>query len=106
MSVFELLGMVLTAWAFTVHAGERPEFPGQSVLMKGDNMSAVHWVNMCRGAREPRSGALMRMMGCLEMRNGWLFRANHPKGLANTLVDGISRWKYDEITAYLRSYPT
>ena len=45
MNVFELLGMVMTAWAFTVHAGERPECPGQSVLMRGDNMTAVHWVN-------------------------------------------------------------
>ena len=57
MNVFELLGMVITAWALTVHAGDRPAFPGQSVLMLGDNMSAVHWINKCRGAREPRSGA-------------------------------------------------
>ena len=57
MNVFELLGMVVvTVWALTVHADDRPEFPGQSVLMRGDNMSAVHWVNECRGAREPRSG--------------------------------------------------
>ena len=35
MNVFELLGMVVTAWALTVHAGERPEYPGQSVLMRG-----------------------------------------------------------------------
>ncbi|CAB1109801.1 unnamed protein product [Ectocarpus sp. CCAP 1310/34] len=104
MNVFELLGMVMTAWALTVHAGDRPEYPGQSVLMRGDNMSAVHWVNKCRGAKEPRSGALMRMMGCLEMRNEWRFRAKHIKGLANTLANGISRWKHDEITAKLRSY--
>ena len=44
MNVFELLGMVVTAWASTVHAGARPEYPGQSILMRGDNMSAVHWV--------------------------------------------------------------
>lgn len=104
MNVFELLGMVITAWALTVHAGDHPEYPGQSILMRGDNMSAVHWINQCRGAREPRSGALMRMLGCLEMRNGWRFRAKHIKGLANTLADGISRWKHDEITANLRSY--
>lgn len=104
MNVFELLGMVVTAWAMTVHAGERPEYPGQSVLMRGDNMSAVHWVNKCRGAKEPRSGALMRMMGCLEMRNGWRFRAKHINGLANTLADGISRWQHEKIAANLRSY--
>lgn len=104
MNVFELLGMVMTAWALTVHAGDRREYPGQSILMRGDNMSAVHWVNKCRGAKEPRSGALMRMMGCLEMRNEWRFRAKHIKGLANTLADGISRWKHEEITAKLRSF--
>jgi len=104
MNVFELLGMVMTAWALTVHAGECPECPGQSVLMRGDNMSAVHWVNKCRGAKEPRSGALMRMMGVLEMRNGWRFRAKHIKGLANTLADGISRWNHNDIAANLRSH--
>ena len=45
----------------------------------------------------------MRMMGSLEMRNGWRFRAKHIKGLANTLADGISRWPHDEIEANLRS---
>ena len=44
MNVFELLGMVVTAWAITVHAGVRSEYPGQSILMRRDNMSAVHWV--------------------------------------------------------------
>ena len=44
MNVFELLGMVVIAWAMTVHAGARPEYPGQSILIRRDNMSAVHWV--------------------------------------------------------------
>lgn len=104
MNVFELLGMVMTAWALTVHAGAMPEYPGQSVLMRGDNQSACHWVTRARGAREPRSGALMRMLGCLEIRNGWQFRAKHIKGLQNTLADGISRWKHDEIAHNLHSY--
>ena len=44
INVSELLGMVVTAWALTVHAGARPGYPGQSILMRRDNMSAVHWV--------------------------------------------------------------
>ena len=104
INVFELLGMVMTAWVLTVHAGARPEYPGQSVLMRGDNMSAIHWVNKCRGAREPRSGTLMRMLGVLEMRNEWRFRAKHIKGIENTLADGISRWKHDEIGSNLRAF--
>ena len=102
--MFELLGMVMTAWAMTVHADERPECPGQSVLMRGDNMSSVHWLNKCRGAREPWSGVLMRMLGVLEMRNDWWFRAKHIKCLANTPADGISRWKREENDANLRSH--
>ena len=104
VNVFQLLGMVVTAWALIVHAGARSEYPGQSILMRGDNMSAVHWVNKCRGIREPRSGALMRMLGCLEVRNEWQFRAKQIKGGANTLADGISRWKHDEIALKLHSY--
>lgn len=104
MNVFELLGMTITAWAFTVHANERSEYPGQSILMKGDNMSAVHWVNKCRGAKEPRGGALMRMLGCLEMRSDWRFRARHVRGVANTLADGISRWNRNEITHRLNEF--
>lgn len=87
----------MTAQAMTVHAGERPECPGHSVLMRGDNMDAVHWVNKCRGAEEPRSGVLMRMLGVSEMRNGWRFRAKHIKGMANTLADGLSRWSLMEL---------
>ena len=72
--------------------------------MRGDNMSAVHWVNKCRGAREPRSGALMRTLGVLEMRNEWRFRAKHIRGIANTLADGISRWKRDELSSNLHAF--
>ena len=55
MNVFALLGMVVTAWALTVHAGARPEYPGQSILMRRDNMSDVHWV---RQAQHLGQGAL------------------------------------------------
>ena len=44
MNVFELLGMVAIAWALTMPAGARPEYPGQSILTRRDNVSAVHWV--------------------------------------------------------------
>ena len=32
------------------------------------------------------------------------FRAKHIKGVGNTLADGISRWKHDEIALNLHSY--
>lgn len=68
-------------------------------------MNAVHWVNKCRGAREPRSGALLRMLGCLEMRNEWRFRARPIKGVPNTLADSIPRWTYDESAANPKLLP-
>ena len=54
INVLELLGMVVTAWAFTIDADSKPEYPGQSVLLRGDNRSSIHWCNRCRGPREPR----------------------------------------------------
>ena len=103
INVLELLGMVVTAWAFVVHAGAKPEYDRQSILMRGDNQSAIHWINQCRAGREPRSGALMRMLGWLEVRSGWCFRARHVKGVKNTLADGISRWDRASIPSALRN---
>lgn len=40
MNVFELLGMVMTAWALTVDAEARPDYPGQRILMRGGTTRA------------------------------------------------------------------
>ena len=66
-------------------------------------VSAIHWINQCGADREPRSGALMRMPGWLEVRSGWCFRAQHVKGVKNTLVDEISRWDRASIHSALRN---
>ena len=71
--------------------------------MRGDNMSAVQWVSKCRGGREPRSGAFMRLLGCLEVGSGSVFDALHVAGVENTITDGISRWEPEDISA--RSCP-
>lgn len=63
-------------------------------------MSAVHWATKCRQGKESRSGALMRVLG----RSEWRFRAKHVKGVTNTLGDGISRWKHDNIVPPIHSY--
>ena len=70
INLLELLAMTETAWAFTVQAVTPPDYSRASILMREDNSSGIHWVNRYRGGREPRSGAVMRMMGCLEMRSG------------------------------------
>ena len=99
----DLLAMIVTAWAFTVDAKVAPQYVCKSILMRGDNMLAVHWVNRCSGGREPRACALMRMFGCLEMRGGWCFREKHVRGVANVLADGVSRWDRSTIAHNLRS---
>ena len=105
INLLELQAMTVTVWAFTgVQAATPPDYPVASILMRVDNSSGVHWVNRCRGGREPRSGAVMRMMGCFEMRSGWCFRAKHVKVVANTLADGISRWDRDSISAKLTAF--
>ena len=104
INLLELLAMTMTAWAFTVQVAIPPNYPGASTLMPENNSSSVHWVNRCRGGWEPRSGAVMRMMGCLDMRSGWCFWAKHVKGVANTVADGISRWDSDSISAKLTAF--
>ena len=102
INTLELLAMVVGAWVFTVQSGMRPAYARNSIRMMGDNSSSVAWVNKGRGGREPRSGALMRMLGCLEMGSGWCFEAAHVKGVDNTIADGISRWEPETIDAHLR----
>ena len=79
----ELLGMVITAWAFFGPAGTRPNYGGEkSVPKKGTT---------CKGGAEPRSRALMRVLGRFEMDSSWSFRTKHVAEIATTLADGISR---------------
>ena len=103
INVLELLAMIVTAWAFTVDAQVAPQYVGESFPLRGDNMSAVHCVNRRRGGRKPRASALMRMLGCLEIRSGWCFRAKHVRGAASFLADGASRWDRSTFAHNLRS---
>ena len=84
--------MVVSAWVLVSPCTERPAASGDCVLWRGDNEAAVEWVRRCRGGKEPRSGALMRLLGVLEMSSGWHFDAKHLRGIFNVAADGISRW--------------
>ena len=103
INVLELLGMIVGAWIFIVQADTKPAYARDSIRMRGDNSSAVKWVNKCRGGKEPRSGALTMILGCLEMGCDWHFEStHHVAGKQNTIADGISRWEYESINARLR----
>ena len=96
--------MVVTAWIFVTQSDARPSYARDTVLMRGDNVSAVQWVSKCRGGREPRSGALMRLLGYLEVGSGWCFDALHVAGVENAIADGISRWEPEDIDGNLRAF--
>ena len=49
-------------------------------------------MRQCRGGLEPRSGALMRLLGVLEVSSGWHFERTHVGGIHNAAADDISRW--------------
>ena len=92
VNALELLGMVMSAHMLVVVYGERPVGDKDCVLLRSDNEAAVHWVRRCRGGgKELRSGALMRLMGAMELPGGWNFESLHVPGVLNDVADGISR---------------
>ena len=52
---------------------------------------------------EPRSGALMRLLGVLDVSSGWKFEASHVRGIHNAAADGISRWDCGSVLDNLRA---
>lgn len=70
--------------------------------MTGDNMSAASSVNRCGGSRDRCAGLLMRLLGRMEIENGWCHAVKHIPGQENTLADGISKWKPEEVATNVR----
>ena len=103
INLLELLAMVMTAYVMVVQKSDRSNIVGAPVVMLGDNVSAVTWVNKCGGTRDPRAAFLMRYLGRIEMRAGWCFEAAHIPGVKNVVADGISRWPRQTINSRLSS---
>ena len=75
--------MVVTAWVMLELAGDTPESVGCPIVMCGDNVAAVTWVNRYGGVRDKRACLLMRMLGRLEIKGGWNHDAKHIPGVQN-----------------------
>ena len=103
INVIELLGMVVSAWVLVSPCVEHPSATGDWVLLRRDNEAAVEWVRRCRGGKEPRSGALMRLLEALELSSSWYFDAKHVRGVFNVTAGGISRWGRDLLLRNLHS---
>ena len=83
---------------------ELPCYARDTILMPGDNTSAVQWVFKRRGGKETRSGALVHLLGCWEVGSGWCFDALHVAGEENTIAGGIPRWKPEAADGNLRTF--
>ena len=103
INVLELLGMVVSEWVLVSPCAEHPAALGDCVLLGGDNEAAVEWVRRCRVGKEPRSGALVRLLGVLELSSGWHFDAKHVRGIFDVADDGISRWDRASVLVNLRA---
>ena len=71
-------------------------------MLRGDNMSAVHWVKKGGGKNGPRVGVLCRLVGVLESDSIWGMVAAHVQGKLNTVADSISRVAEHEVTPQLQ----
>ena len=49
---------------------DRPQTTGDAVLLHGDKISAVSWVNECVGAKDRRAGLLMILLGRMKIISG------------------------------------
>ena len=97
INLLELAGMFLTAWVVEMIAGDRPQTAGDAVLLRGNNVSAVSWVNKYGGAKDRRAELLMRLLGRMEITIGWCSIATHIPRVDNTLADGVLRWPEDKV---------
>ena len=84
-----------------VMSGERPVGGRDCVLLRCDNEAAVHLVRHCRGVKEPRSRALMRLMEAIKLPDGWHFDPLHVPGVLSDVANGISRRNPGDISRHL-----
>jgi hypothetical protein len=100
----ELLAMVITAYVICMmegHKGDPKE--AKPVWMRGDNKTAVHWVNNAHAGSEERSDAMVRWLGVIEVLSGFCFSASHVLGKDNGMADAITRVPWDEIADLLHA---
>ena len=90
INILELMGMMMSAFKVQETEHDRPEYTGDKVLLRGDNVSAVSWLNRRGGARDRRAALAMRIMGRLEITSRWSHKTKHIPGVLSVLADGIS----------------
>ena len=104
INLLDLTGMMMSALVMQIMESDRPEYAGDTVLLRRDNVSAVSWLNRCGEARDKRAALVMRIMVRLKITSDWSHRVKHIPDVLNVLADGISRWQSDQIAKQLRSH--
>lgn len=102
-NVLELHSILVGARLQVVRQQHRPVTAGDCFLLRGDSEASVAQIQSWRGVKEPRSGALMRILGMIEVSSSLHFEASHVYGVLNSLAGGISRW--DSAHAYASALP-
>jgi hypothetical protein len=101
INLLELVAMVINTVVFAVQLRQLPPVLGEAVDLKGDNTSAIGWVNKGGSARDGRCAAAMRVLGAVQFACDWGFAASHVPGKMNIASDGISRWPWARVQAEL-----
>ena len=97
INLLELIGMTMSAFMMQITENDRPEYAGDTVLLRGDNVSAVSWLNRCGGARDKHAALVMRTTGILEITSGWSQKAKH--------IPGVLKYRLARIaSSFFRSY--
>ena len=75
-----------------------------AVLALSDNTNTVSWARRA-GARDRRAAALIRLLGPMEVRQGFSLAARHIEGIRNEEADYISRNDVSAVIEYLANRP-
>lgn len=97
VDVLHHLGMLVSAGVIFYRQESSPKEAEDLLLLSGDNISTVTWVNKCGGSRDHRAYVLMRLLGRLEVVSGYSHLATHGAGVDNVLADGVSKSNRGEI---------
>ena len=69
MNFLGMFGIVVAAWAFMVLVGSKvPQHARETVLMRGDDVLAVHWAGHCQGGERAAVRHVYANIGVLRDR--------------------------------------
>ena len=77
----------MTAYVTQVILHDGPDTQGDRVLLKGDDVAAVPWINRCGGSHNRRAALAIRLVARLEIPSGWSHDAKHIPEVQNVVVD-------------------